>query len=45
MSLLATAKANGHDPHACLTDMLMRLPVTKDRDIEVLLPRRWQPVG
>lgn len=44
MSLLATAKANGRDPHAWLTDVLTRLPTTKDRDIDTLLPHRWQPV-
>lgn len=38
MSLLATAKANGIEPHARLTDALTRLPMTKDRDIESLLP-------
>ncbi len=43
MSLLATAKANGHEPHAWLTDVLTRLPTTLDRDIESLLPHRWQP--
>jgi transposase len=45
MSLLATAKANGHDPHAWLTDVLTRLPTTLDRDIETLLPHTWQPAG
>ena len=45
MGLLATAKANGHEPHAWLTDTLTRLPTTLDRDIEPppLLPHRWQP--
>ena len=38
MSLLATAKANGIEPHAWLTDTLTRLPTTKDRDIDTLLP-------
>lgn len=38
MSLLATAKANGIEPHAWLTHVLTRLPTTKDRDIESLLP-------
>lgn len=45
MSLLATAKANGRDPHAWLTDVLTRLPTTLDRDIDALLPHRWQPAG
>jgi len=43
MSLLATAKANGHDPHAWLSDVLTRLPTTLDRDIEALLPQHWKP--
>jgi len=38
MSLLATAKANGIEPHAWLTDTLTRLPTTLDRDIDSLLP-------
>jgi transposase len=38
MSLIATAKANGHDPHAWLRDVLTRLPTTLDRDIGELLP-------
>jgi len=40
MGLLATAKANGLDPHAWLTDTLDRLPTTLDRDIDTLLPLR-----
>jgi hypothetical protein len=43
MSLIATAKHNGHDPYAYLKDVLSRLPTTKDRDIAALLPHRWQP--
>ncbi|MBX3724473.1 MAG: IS66 family transposase [Xanthomonadales bacterium] len=38
MSLLATAKANGLDPHAWLTGTLTRLPTTLQRDIDSLLP-------
>lgn len=38
MSLLATAKANGLEPHAWLTGTLTRLPTTKDHDIDSLLP-------
>ena len=41
MSLLATTKANGHEPQAWLTDVLTRLPTTFDRDIDTLLPYRW----
>ena len=42
MSLLATAKANNPDPHAWLCDVQERLPTTKDRNIDTLLPYRWQ---
>ena len=45
MSLLATAKANGHCPHAWLKDVLTRLPTTLDKDIGELLPHRWRPAG
>jgi len=38
MDLIATAKANGHEPHAWLTDVLTRLPTTKDRNTSTLLP-------
>lgn len=43
MSLLATAKANGHEPYAWLLDVLTRLPATLNRDIVQLLPHRWMP--
>ena len=45
MSLLATAKTNGHEPQAWLTDVLTRLPTTLDRDIDALLPHSWQPIA
>ena len=45
MSLLATAKACGVNPHAYLTDVLTRLPTTKDRDIMELLPQNWRPLA
>lgn len=38
MSLLATAKANGLEPHAWLVNVPTQLPTTKDRDIDTLLP-------
>ena len=44
MSLIQSAKLNGHDPYAYLKDVLMRLPTQQDRDIEELLPHQWQPV-
>lgn len=45
MSLLATAKANGHDPHGWLSDVLTRLPTTLALDIATLLPHTWKPAG
>lgn len=45
MGLLATAKANGHDPHAWLSDVLERLPTTRASDIARLLPYSWRPAG
>ena len=41
MSLIATAKACGLDPHRWMTDVLERLPTTLDRDIATLLPHSW----
>ena len=41
MSLLATAKANGLDPYAWLTDALTRLPTTLDKHLDSLLPTSW----
>ncbi|MGH9509742.1 MAG: IS66 family transposase [Terriglobales bacterium] len=41
MSLLATAKANGHDPHAWMLDVLTRLPTTLNANLGQLLPHRW----
>ena len=42
MSLIHSARLNGHDPHAYLKDVLERLPPHKAKDIEDLLPHRWQ---
>jgi len=43
MSLIQTAKANGHDPHAYLRDVLTRLPTQLNSRIGELLPHTWQP--
>ncbi len=46
MSLVATAKANGLCPQAWLTDVLTRLPTTRNRDIDSLLPiSGWAALG
>ena len=42
MSLIQSAKLNGHDPYAYLKDVLARLPTHKNNKIEELLPHRWQ---
>jgi hypothetical protein len=45
MSLLESAKLNGHDPWGYLRDVLERLPTLKQRDIDQLLPHHWRPAG
>jgi transposase len=45
MSLIQSAKLNGHDPHAYLRDVLRRLPTHKARQIGELLPHRWGQVN
>lgn len=42
MSLIQSAKLNGHDPHAYLKDVMTRLPTHKASRIAELLPHRWQ---
>jgi len=43
MSLLHSARLNGHDPHAYLKDVLERLPTQPASRIGELLPHYWQP--
>ena len=43
MSLIQSAKLNGHDPYAYLKDVLARLPTQKNSRIDELLPHRWTP--
>lgn len=45
MSLIQSAKLNGHDPYAYLKDVLARLPTHKNSQIQELLPHRWQPIS
>jgi transposase len=45
MSLVHSARLNGHDPHAYLTDVLARLPTHPARLVGELLPHRWQPAN
>ena len=42
MSLIESAKLNGHDPWAYLKDVFERLPTLKNRDLAQLLPHNWR---
>jgi len=42
MSLIQSARMNGHDPYAYLKDVLTRLPTQRANQIAELLPHRWQ---
>jgi transposase len=41
MSLLHSARINGHEPHAYIKDVLERLPTHPASRIDELLPHRW----
>ena len=43
MSLLHTARLNGHEPYAYLKDILERLPTQPASALAELLPYRWNP--
>jgi len=43
MSLVHSARINGHDPYAYLKDILERLPTHPAGRIDDLLPHRWAP--
>ena len=43
MSLIESAKLNGHDPWAYLKNVFERLPTLKNRDLAQLLPHNWRP--
>ena len=43
MSLIQSARMNGHDPYAYLRDVMARLPMQRASQIGELLPPRWQP--
>lgn len=45
MSLLHSARINGHEPYAYLKDVLERLPTQPASQVEELLPHRWKPVS
>lgn len=41
MSLIQSARLNGHDPYAYLKDVLTRLPTQRVSEIGQLLPHQW----
>ena len=43
MTLIQSARLNGHDPYVYLKDVLERLPTHKASAIDELLPHRWTP--
>lgn len=43
MSLIQSAKLDGHDPYRCLKDVLERLPTELANRIESLLPIDGRP--
>ena len=45
MSLIESAKLNGHDPWAYLKDVLERLLAHPNHRIDELLPHRWSPTA
>lgn len=44
MSLIQSAKLNGHDPYAYLKDVLQWLPTQRACDVGELLPHHRVPV-
>jgi hypothetical protein len=42
MSLIQSARLNGHDAYAYLKDVLTHLPTQRASEIGELLPHRWQ---
>jgi len=44
MSLIQSARMNGHDPYAYLKDVLTRLPTQRASEITELPPHRWAPI-
>jgi uncharacterized protein YbjT (DUF2867 family) len=44
MSLIPSARMNGHDPYGYLRDVMARLLTQRASRIGELLPHNWQPV-
>lgn len=45
MTLIQSARLNGHDPYAYLKDVLTRLPTQKASGLTELLPHNWMPAS
>jgi transposase len=45
MSLIQSARLNGHDPYRYLKDILERLPTHPASRVDELLPHRWVPTA
>jgi transposase len=45
MSLIHSARLNGHEPHAYLKDVMEQLATQPASRIGELLPHRWRPPG
>ena len=45
MSLVHSARTNGHEPYAYLKDVLERLPTQPASRIGEFLPHRWRPTA
>ena len=45
MTLIQSARLNGHNPYVYLKDVLMRLPTQKASALAELLPHNWVPAG
>lgn len=43
MSLIQSARMNGHDPYVYLKDVLTRLPTQRASDIKQFLSHQWTP--
>jgi hypothetical protein len=41
MSLIQSARMNGHDPYVYLKDVLTRVPTQRASEITDLLPQSW----
>lgn len=41
MSLIQSARINGHDAYAYLKDVLTQLPTQRASEIGLLLPHQW----